>query len=88
MLDLGNFWKSTDCANSLTSDDISQFVRELKAEGVLQPEPMIFVAPKMYNTIRYLVHLSKYPLPSRKLRKCHLRKRAKRLKRDRRRYAE
>lgn len=54
-----------------------------------QPEPMILVAPKRYNMIRYYIHLSKLrPLPSRKLRKCYLRKRMKQLQRTRRRYAE
>lgn len=53
----------------------------------IQPEPMILVAPKTYNMIRYYAHLGKLrPLPARKLRKCYLRKRMKRMQRARRRY--
>lgn len=41
---------------------------------------------KVYDRVRWLQHLEKCPLPSRKLRKCHLCKRLKRLQRDKKRY--
>lgn len=42
---------------------------------------------KTYNVIRWLDHLGKaYHLPSRKLRKCQMRRRLKRMQRDRKRY--
>lgn len=45
-------------------------------------------AATVYGRVRWLIHLRKLcPLPARKLRKCQIRKRTKRLQRDRRRYA-
>ena len=52
-----------------------------------EPDPFYLMAPRTYNMIRWLYHLAKaHHLPRRKLRKCHLRKRTRRMQRERKRY--
>ena len=52
-----------------------------------EPDPFSLIAPRTYNMIYWFHHISKaYRLPARKLRKCHLRKRTRRMQRERKRY--
>lgn len=52
-----------------------------------EPDPFFLMAPRTCTMIYWFHHISKaYRLPVRKLRKCHLRKRTRRLQRERKRY--
>lgn len=64
--------------------DVVSLVNDLKAG---QETPLWLCAVKTYSSIRYYAHLAKaYPHPTRKLRKCHIRKRYLQMRRERRRY--
>lgn len=86
MFDLGSsLWNGTQSTGEmkLATDDIYRIMYDLK----VQPEPMILMAPRMHDMICWLCHLAKaHHLPRRKLRKCHLRKRTRRMQRERKRY--
>lgn len=85
MFDLGKFWDGTQSTGEtkLASDDIMRIMYGLK----VQSEPMIIMAPKMHGMICWLHHLAKtHRLPRRKLRKCYLCKRTRRLQQERKRY--
>lgn len=85
MFDLNDLlgWTQSTGEMKLASDDIYRIMYDLK----VQPDPMILVAPRMHDMIRWLHHLAKaHRLPRRKLRKCYLRKRTRHLQRERKRY--
>lgn len=72
----------------LTVEHIQQLMTDLKAEYGSSTDAYSWtISTETYQVIRWLHHLGKLrPLPARKLRKCHLRKIQRFLKRERRRY--
>lgn len=73
-----------DPSGNARARDVAALVSSLKAE---QETPLWFCSVSRYNLLRYYAHLAKaYPHPTRKLRKCHMRKRYLQMRRERRRF--
>jgi len=87
MFDLAASWDFTRSADGqISADDILRLACDLKASNAAL-KPFMYVSMKNYNRLRYYSHLGRCrPLPRRRLRKCHLRKVDRFLKRERRRY--
>lgn len=60
-------------------------INELRSIGLANDHQWLCSIPTT-NRIRYVLHLAKMPLPSRKLRKCHMRRISAYRKQARRRY--